>query len=76
MDISMDRFDPIDTVGNNSFIPFWTQMTRLNKTHFHNHTSIFNQFDMFHMPDFQDQVISNLHGKLRLVLTPTSKNCR
>lgn len=59
--------DPTPDDENYFYIPFWTQMVRLNQTHFHNNTSIFHQDMMFRMPDFSDQVISNLNGKLRLV---------
>ena len=64
---SMGINDPTSEDENYFYIPFWTQMVRLNQTHFHNNTSIFHQDMMFRMPDFSDQVISNLYGKLRLV---------
>ena len=57
--------DPTDPDKKFVFVPFWTQMVRLNQTHFHNHSSIFHQNLMFNMPDFSDKVISNLQGKLR-----------
>ena len=61
-------FTPMNSseAWSSAFIPFWTQMTRLNETHFHNETSIFNQNLIFNMPEFSAHVISNEHGKLRL----------